>query len=142
MLSIPSTLTEQPSTSGVETELLDGKSRGGEPVREQRKPTKKPQTIDAPSLGLVIYAPESHRYPKTLTMDDISSGIKSKKYKFVYTAKRPEQEIWHLIEKHKVRFTEADFKTVHDDAFRKIRQGPELSPQQAQHIKKPTTWNR
>ena len=128
-------------TSEGEMEAPDVKTKEGAPSKAQRKTSRKqPNILEASSLGLIIYAPESNRYPQTVTLDHISSGIKSKRYKFVYNIKRPEAEIWHLIEKQRIRFSEADLKVVQDETFRKIRQGQE-SPQQQQSIKKPT-WNR
>ena len=131
-------------TSEGEADAADMRTPEGASSRASKKTTRKtPQVLDASALGLVIYTQESNKYPQTVTLEHISSNIKTRKYKFTYNVKRPEAEIWHLIEKQRIRFTDADLKIVPDDMFRKIRQGQELSPQQQQQLpKKSVPWHR
>ena len=65
----------------------------------EKAPMKKPGEIEATNLGLQMYTPVTSPSSKTVTYDKLLAGLKSGKYKFTYSAKKPEQEIHSLLEK-------------------------------------------
>ena len=116
------------------------RKRTDELEKTQRKEKHIP--ITAVSYGIKIYAPESKKFPSKIKYEEITEGLKTKKYKLTYSVKKPETEIMDLIENLKIKFTETDLITVPDDVFKKIRTGQEQSPQQQQTVKKAPPWNR
>ena len=92
--------------------------------------------MEPSSLGLSIYAFETHKYPKTITLEEISAFIKSKKYKYVYNTKRTENEIWNLIEKQRIKFIELELKTKSS-----LRSNYSLLKKQHYGIDKHTQYN-
>ena len=56
-----------------------------------------------------------------MSYEGILEGIKSGKFKFIYTAKKTEQKVLNLIEKKKIKIYEDDLNAISDDSFRKVR---------------------
>ena len=79
--------------------------RGEErPVHKEReKQTKKVTEIDSKEIGLQIFAPETKPFPKQLTYENITEGIRAGNFKFSFTAKKTEEEVLNLIEKKRIK---------------------------------------
>ena len=63
---------------------------GGARPKAQRAEKHKEKTqsiISAKLYGIKIYAPETKHFPTTIKYEEISSGLKNKKYKITFTVK-------------------------------------------------------
>ena len=109
-----------------EIEVKGGEEKPSQ--REKEAQMKKSTEIEAKTLGLHIYAAESRPFPKQITYEGLVEGIKTGCFKFIFSAKRTEQEILNLIEKKKVKIFEDDLQVISDETFRKVRGGKEPTP--------------
>ena len=71
--------------------------------REKEVQTKKVTEIDAKALGLQIFTAESLPFPRQVTYEMLMEGIKAGNYKYIFSAKKTDQEILQMIEKKKVK---------------------------------------
>ena len=64
---------------------------------------------------MVVNTPETRRYAQPITYDEITEVIKSEKYKYTYSTKKPELEIIEMLARRRIKFSEENLKEVSEE---------------------------
>ena len=111
---------------------LDRENRGRGEGEEEPKPKRREQGIKKQSETEDVFGTGSlYTQSKLPTIDyvrEILYGIKTRKYKYTYSIKKPALEILGILEGRKIKFSEGDLKELSYKSFRKIHQGKESTP--------------
>ena len=87
---------------------------------------KKKNIVKSEEIGLTLYTKKSVGWPEgdELGKKELIKGIKTKKYKYTYTAKEiSEEELIRLIENKQLEVSKTNMNTIDDSMFSKIREG-------------------